>query len=114
MAAFMTAGALTSLDVIVKLTLGLRGNLVAVDCGLQIGSLEAGRKFGGLFVAGAMRQVGRGRALSLIASVLVLIPSLAFFVFVLSLIALFFGGLGLDGIEDIRDWRFDAAKVRWV
>jgi hypothetical protein len=70
------------------LTLGRRGNLVAVDRGFQIGSLEAGRKFGRLFVAGAMRQVGSGRVLGLVASVLFLIPSFVFFVFVLSLVAL--------------------------
>jgi hypothetical protein len=52
----VAAGAITPLDVIKKLTLELGTNLLSVDDGFQVRSLEAFRELGGLFVLGAAER----------------------------------------------------------
>jgi hypothetical protein len=57
-AALVATGAITPFDVVKKLTLKLGSNLLAVDGGFQVRSLESFRELGGLFVLGAAGEMG--------------------------------------------------------
>jgi hypothetical protein len=71
MTALVAARAIAAFDVIVELTLRLRGNLIAINDCLQVRPLKTGGEFRGLFVVGAACEVGVSRVFRLIALLLV-------------------------------------------
>ena len=63
MAALVAARALTAFDVVVELTLCLRGNLLAFHDSIKVGPFKTGRELVGLFVGWAAGEMGFGRSL---------------------------------------------------
>ncbi len=114
-AAFVTARAVAAFNVIVELALRFGSNPITIDDGFEIGSLQTGRELGGLFVVWAARKVGIGSVFRLVALVLVFgfVFSVPPFVFhLISFFLVFRFDIGL--IEQVRDRRLNATKVRWV
>ena len=116
MVAFVTSGAVAALYVIVELTLRLRGNLVPVDDGLRIRSLEALGEVGGFLMVRAAGEMGFGSRLVafVLPRILPGIRGTLGFILVFVLIPFLFRDFRLDGVQELGDWRIDAAKVRWV
>ncbi len=57
-AALMAESTVSAFDVVIELTLRLRCNFVAIDDSFEVGSFEAIRKFGGLFMVGTAGEMG--------------------------------------------------------
>ena len=110
----VAAGAVAPLDVVVQLTLGFRGNLVAVDDGVEVGTLQATRDPSRLLVGWAARQVGLigflgiGRGVRVIACLGVFVGG------GLGLIPFLLCGFGFRDIQEVRDGCFDTPEIGWV
>ena len=102
-AALVAARALTAFDVVVELTLCLRGNLLAFHNCIEVGPFEAGRKLVGLFMGGTSGEMGFGWVIRSVSFLPVLVrvgfvaTGCGVVAGVFGLIPFFFGVLGSAG-----------------
>jgi hypothetical protein len=101
-AALVAARALPAFDIVVQLTLCLRGNLLAFHNCVEVGPFQTGRELVGLFVGWAAGEMGFGRVFNLVWFLPVLLRS-GFMAGVFGLIPFFFGYLGFGRIHNIGD-----------
>jgi hypothetical protein len=112
-AALVAARALTAFDVVVELTLCLRGNFLAFYNGIKVGPFKTGRELVGLFVGWAACEMGFGRVFNLVSFLPVLLRG-GLMACVFGLIPFLFGYLGFSGIHNIGDGGLDTAEMGWI